>query len=656
MTEATTRVLLVEDDEDDYVLIRDLLAQISDRTFALDWVSTFDAGLAAVGAGRHDIYLFDYRLGGDSGLDLLRVLQSAGLRAPIILLTAQGDRSVDTAAMEAGAADYLVKGEMTAASLERALRHASDRTHILALRDAALAEAGSERDLLQTLMDTVPENIYFKDTQARYVRVNQAQTDWLGERTPEEVEGKTDFAYFPLSLAQKSLADDRKVLNSGQPVVNRLEDQSARGQGNRWMLSTKTPIVRDGQVAGLIGISRDITDLRQAEEALHADAESFRLLVGSIRDCAIYMLDLQGHVISWNEGAQRINQYAGAEIIGRHFSIFYTIEDQDQALPGQSLRIAAETGHYEAEGWRVRMDGSCFWAEVHITAILDAQTQLSGFCKVTRDLTEPRRVEAAIQQLNTDLEQRVAARTADLATANIQLQAINQELEAFAYSVSHDLRTPLRAISGFSNVLLTSYSETLDLRGQHYLQRIHAAAAQMGHLIDDLLGLSRLTRSDMHTGSVDLTDLARAVADALQQTEPERAVTWDIAEGLMARGDASLLRVVLDNLLANAWKFTSGHATARIEVGMRQDEGETIYFVRDDGAGFDMAYADKLFGAFQRLHTVREFTGTGIGLATVQRIIHRHGGRVWAQGAVEQGTTISFTLAAPEGGPHAAGE
>ncbi len=656
MTEPTTRVLLVEDDEEDYLLTQNLLAQISDGAYVLDWVTTFDAGLAAVRAGRYDIYLFDYRIGADNGIDLLRILHTAGFRAPIILLTGQGDRRVDSEAMAAGAADYLVKGELTAASLERALRHAGDRNHILALRDQALAEAGKERDLLHTLMDTVPDNIYFKDTQARYVRVNRAQTQWLGESAPHEVEGKTDFDYFPLSYAQESLANDRQVLSSGQPIVNRLEDQAVGGRGKRWVLSTKTPIVRDGQIAGLVGISRDITDLHAAEEALHAGEERFRLLVGSLRDCAIYMLDVQGRVISWNEGAQRITQYAASEIVGRHVSVFYSLEDQELGLPEQGLRSAAEHGHYAAEGLRLRKDGSRFWAEVRITAIFDAHKRLLGFGKVTRDLTEPRRAEEAIHQLNVDLEERVAERTADLATANTQLRAINQELEAFAYSVSHDLRTPLRAISGFSNVLQTSYGEALDAQGKHYLQRIHRAAAQMGQLINDLLELSRLTRADMHTGPVDLSELAQSVADGLRQAEPNRTVTWAIAEGLTADGDPSLLRVVLDNLLGNAWKFTSRHAAARIEVGMRQDDGETVYFVRDDGAGFDMAYADKLFGAFQRLHTVKEFVGTGIGLATVQRIVHRHGGRVWARGEVELGTTISFTLAAPERGRHAGEE
>jgi len=382
--------------------------------------------------------------------------------------------------------------------------------------------------------------------------------------------------------------------------------------------------------------------------------ERFRLLVGSVRDCALLMLDPQGHVISWNEGAQRITQYTTAEIVGQHVSGFYTLTEREQDVPAQDLRRCAAQGHAAAEGWRVRKDGSRFWAEVRLTAIYDAQDHLIGFGQVARDLTEPRRVDEEIRHLNASLEQRVTARTTDLDTANRQLRAINQELEAFAYSVSHDLRTPLRAISGFGDILLTSYSAVLDARGLHYLERIRTATTQMGQLIDDLLALSRLTRAEMHSGLVDLTGLARGVAATLQQADPERVVTWDIAEGLTAHGDAALLRVMLDNLLGNAWKFTSQHPMARIAVGMRQEEGDTIYVVRDDGAGFDMAYADKLFGAFQRLHTTREFAGTGIGLATVQRIIHRHGGRVWAQGAVEHGATISFTLAAPEGGQHAA--
>jgi len=396
-------------------------------------------------------------------------------------------------------------------------------------------------------------------------------------------------------------------------------------------------------------VIEDISVRIQAKEALRQSEERFRLLVSSVPDCALYVLDLQGCVVLWNDGAQRLKGYTAAEILGQSFSLFYTPEDRAQGAPEGTLRRAAVQGHDEAQGWRVRKDGSRFWAEVRTTAMYDVQERQIGFSKVTRDLTEPRRVEEAIRGLNASLEQRVTARTAELATANRQLKAINEELEAFAYSVSHDLRTPLRAISGFGELLVASHSPALDERGRHYLDRMCNGATRMGQLIEDLLALSRLTRTEMRTTAVDLTALAHAVAATLSQAEPERVVTWDIAEGLTVHGDAALLRVALDNLLGNAWKFTSRRPTARIVVGARREEGQTVYFVRDDGAGFDMAYADKLFGAFQRLHTVREFAGTGIGLATVQRIIHRHGGRVWAQGAVEQGATISFTLTVPEG-------
>jgi signal transduction histidine kinase len=242
-----------------------------------------------------------------------------------------------------------------------------------------------------------------------------------------------------------------------------------------------------------------------------------------------------------------------------------------------------------------------------------------------------------IQRQTSELEVRVAERTAKLA-------AVNKELEAFAYSVSHDLRAPLRSMDGFSQALLEDYANRLDAEGRDYLHRVRAASQRMGQLIDDLLTLSRITRSELRYAPVDLSALAQAIAAELEQRDSERQVEFVIAEGLVADGDARLLRVVLENLLDNAWKFTSKHASARIELSVAQIEGRTVYFVGDDGAGFDMAHTDRLFGSFQRLHTVAEFEGNGIGLATVQRIITRHGGRIWAKGKVEQGATFYFTL------------
>jgi light-regulated signal transduction histidine kinase (bacteriophytochrome) len=253
------------------------------------------------------------------------------------------------------------------------------------------------------------------------------------------------------------------------------------------------------------------------------------------------------------------------------------------------------------------------------------------------DVTEKVQAWDALYKLNRELEDRVRKRTAELETAN-------KELEAFCYSVSHDLRAPLRALDGFSEELLRGYAERLDEKGRHYLQRVRTGTQRMGQLIDDLLQLSRLSRGEMKREWVDLTGLAQAVAAELRQREPSRRVSFDIQSDLTGQGDPGLLKVVLENLLGNAWKFTEKKSSATIAFGKAEHQGRPAYFVRDDGAGFDMSHADKLFGAFQRLHPQRDFPGNGIGLATVQRIIHRHGGQVWAESPPGKGATFYFTL------------
>ncbi len=394
----------------------------------------------------------------------------------------------------------------------------------------------------------------------------------------------------------------------------------------------------------VLGTVVDITERKRAEEALRRSQEQLAGVIGSAMD-AIISVDEDQRIVLFNAAAERMFLYPSEEAIGRPL---------DRFIP-ERFR-PAHRGHVEDFGrtrvtkrsmgalgaiFGLRADGEEFPIEASISQLESEGRKF--YTVILRDITERKRAEEQNRRLNETLEQRVRERTA-------QLQAANKELEAFSYSVSHDLRAPLRHINGFSQALLEDYADKLDETGKGYLQEVRAASQEMAQLIDDVLQLARVTRSEMRRESVDLSELSHSVMAELQKGGTGRTAAVNIEEGLLTHGDRRLLRIVLGNLLGNAWKFTSKREHAEIAFGRERKDGEAVYFVRDNGAGFDMAFADKLFGAFQRLHSAGEFEGTGIGLATVQRIVHRHGGRVWAEGAPGRGATFYFTLPELKGG------
>jgi PAS domain S-box-containing protein len=464
----------------------------------------------------------------------------------------------------------------------------------------------------------------------RLVFLNRAGAALLGARRPIDLIGQSIFDFAHPEDRPRLTARALGALERG--AVDTVEHRFVRLDGA--MVDLAVTLLPFGAAADgtLQVILRDVTTWRQATAALRASEGRYRALFENARD-AIFLLDLDGYFLDLNPVGRRVTGYDEAEVRRMHVGELVGVDDLPRlrALMRQSIAGLPVPAMVETE---IRTKAGRLLPVEVSTCLLYRDGTPFGFLGIARDVSERRRADRVLRALNESLERRVRARTAEL-------EAANADLEAFSASVSHDLRAPLRAIDGFSRALLDDAGDHLDAQARVHLARIRSATARMRERIDALLGLARTTSGELQRGAVDVGALARATLEELRGREPQRRVRAVIAPGLRAHGDRRLLRVVIDNLIGNAWKYTAPRAEAEIAVGVADDG---VFFVRDNGVGFDGARAERLFRPFARLHPDEEFEGIGVGLATVQRIIHRHGGRIWAEGKPGAGAVFFFTL------------
>jgi PAS domain S-box-containing protein len=477
------------------------------------------------------------------------------------------------------------------------------------------------------LLDLTHDAILVRSMKGEIVFWNRAAErlyGWHKEEILGQITHQLLQTVFPIPLAEI----EAELLRTGSWEGEVIH---VRRDGGHLTISSRWAVRKQGDVpVAILESNRDITERKREEEKFHR-------LMEATPD-AIVIVNRAGEIVLINSQTEKLFGYSRNELLHQKVEMLLP-ERFRKAHPDYSGNFFA--GHKSRpmgaglELYAVRKDGTEFPVEVSLSPLDTEEGPLVS--SAIRDVTERKKVQEALERHRNDLER-----------ANFELATANKELESFSYSVSHDLRAPLRSIDGFSSILLEDHAQSLDASGKEHLQRVRAATKRMGVLIDDLLNLARVTRANIYLEKADLSAMAQSIGAELQGAAPQRRVEFRVDEHLEATADPHLLRIVLENLLGNAWKFTSKRESASIHFGKTQHAGKLAYCISDNGAGFDPAYADRLFGAFQRLHEAGEFPGSGVGLATVERIIHRHGGRIWAEGAVGRGATFYFTL--PESG------
>jgi PAS domain S-box-containing protein len=534
--------------------------------------------------------------------------------------------------------------------------HTSTQVTDLGNVPAGHASDAPQDAILRSITNRIPARLayYDKNLICRFANNAHAQRyakepeDMVGSHLSEVVRPEVLPEIMPRILATLG----------GESQNFEAERSGASGELNYFEIHY-IPDLQNGVVEGLFIELHDITERRRTEEfVLHANQDledrvrarseelfaseqRYRLMVDAIQDYCIYFVDETGAVTEWTESAQRLHGHQRSQIVGRSYETLMCTDNagEDEVDPGQVLRLAKDHGQWESRGWRLREDGSRFWAHTVLTALRNETGELQGLSSITRDMTAAKSLEDVMNDLNRELEKRVAERTQ-------QLVAANKDLDVFSHMVSHDLRAPLRHIASFVSLLQEQTGESTDNLARQYQTSIAKASKRMSLMIEGLLEYARLGRVSLESQPVPLAPLLHGVIAHLKQENPNRGIEWAIDEDLpMVRGDAMLLAQAWGNLLDNAVKYTAKRPDAVIKVGWKVNPmGGRTFYVSDNGAGFDLEKAHNLFVMFQRQHHSMDFEGTGTGLALAQRIIDRHGGRIWAETAPGAGCTFYFTL------------
>ena len=621
------RILLVDDDESTFVITRELLREINGRPVELEWTGDAEKGYDLILRNEHEVYLIDYRLGADDGLDVLRRARAEGSKAPILILTGQTDDEIDQLALEAGASDYLAKDVCDVSQLEHAIRYALERRGLM-------LDLEKERYLLHSLMERLPDNVYFKDRDSRFVRISLAMANWFGLKDPRDAVGRSDDDFFTQEHAQQAREDERRLMESGDPVIAKEEKETWPDGRSTWVSTSKMPLRdRDGNIVGTFGISRDITDEKLAMQALKRSELLNRLIVATALDAFVAM-DSEGTIVNWNPQAETTFGWKYEEAIGQPV-VDLLVPGRHRNQFSKRLAVFLKTGEGEfldahLELTALHRNGDEFPVEATISPIEQQGNWL--FSAFVHDISGRKQAERELRTSKENAEQASRAKSDFLA------------------NMSHEIRTPMNAILGMTELVLDTELATTQ---REYLTMVRESSDVLLNLINDILDFSKI-----EAGQLDLDprvfnlrdslgDTLKSLAVRADRVDLELACHIDSAVPVWVVGDSARLRQIVVNLVGNAIKFTEhGEVVLHVEVDQQDDNSTLLHFaVADTGIGIAQEKLKTIFEAFQQADTstTRRYGGTGLGLTICSRLVALMGGSVWAESLLGQGSTFHFT-------------